>query len=213
MKNHKEPTAQLVRAFSRHMLNYYDLEVVQKTDSAFMKLLAWFLNTIGVMDKKAFMENASTTIGNKIYLPFILGEASDKFPLTNQVSILTHECQHKVQRLKDSKAFYFRYLFSSAKRAAYEADAYRVNLELYFWYTGRLLKIDAIAKAIQGNYGCTSNDAAMAKKILERSVRLVVEGLIVSKATKVAMEWIRENAADYERMGHRDIVSKRFING
>ena len=173
MKNHKEPTAQLVRAFSRHMLDYYDLEVVQKTDSAFMKLLAWVLNTIGVMDKKAFMENASTTIGNKIYLPFVLGEASDKFTFPNQISILTHECQHKVQRLKDGRGFYFSYLFSSAKRAAYEADGYRVNLELFFWYTGHLLNINAISTAIQKNYGCTKADAEMAKTILERASRLV----------------------------------------
>jgi len=210
-KQHKEPNAQLVRAFARYMLDYYGLEVVQKSDSRFMRLLAWFLNLIGVMDKKQFLEKASTVIGNKLYLPFVIGEDPDNWAFSKQISIIAHECQHRVQRIEDGKAFNYRYLFSSSRRAAYEADAYRVNLELYFWYTGRLLNISAIAEAIKENYGCTSNDSAMAKKMLERSSRLVLEGLIVSKAAKVAMAWIRENADDYKRRGHRNIVPLRFI--
>ena len=62
-------------------------------------------------------------------------------------------------------AFALRYLTSRAARAAYEADAYRCNLELHHWHTGTIRSPRELAERLR-SYGVRQADIDVAETTL-----------------------------------------------
>ncbi|MCP4677319.1 MAG: hypothetical protein GY854_17755, partial [Deltaproteobacteria bacterium] len=124
-------TPKLVEDFWRYFQNIYSTRVVQKATAKEMRAAGWFLDRLGTMDRKTFLANYTTTIGKKIYTPFIIGEPNDKWSLLAQLITCVHEHVHVDQSKRHGFARYaYRYLFSTAKRSMYEAEAYRSNMEM-----------------------------------------------------------------------------------
>ena len=98
-----------------------------------------FLSRINVLDKDEFLRRYTTTIGKRIYTPFDVGVPDERYDLWRQISVCVHEHQHVEQLLRDGwLKFAGRYLVSSAARAAYEAEAFRCNMELHYWRYGEI---------------------------------------------------------------------------
>jgi len=204
--NH-ELTSQQVIDFANYMFKYFGLEPRNKRKSLIMNIASWFAEKLGYMSKENFLKNYTTVFRGKVYLPFTIGNNTEYW-LNGQVAIIVHECQHAVQK-RINKKFNYEYLFSTSKRAFYEADAYRTNMEMHFWSTKKLLSPVKLASKLY-NYGCKTIDVAMAKIALERSLSLVKDGIIISEATKRAIDYLNKNMPEHKSTGK--IMSEEYYS-
>ncbi len=207
----KDISKKLILDFWKYMQGYYGTRVVDKKSSKLMKFVSIILNKFGAMSRKNFMDDFTTTLGKNIYTNFKVGD-SDTMDLRKQISICVHEHQHVVQFNKDI-GFSRKYIFNDSARAHYEADAYRCNMEIYYWYTGKLLDPARIAKILL-SYGCSKGDVEVCKRNLEMSAVTIGYGGIISEASKVAIRWLNENIDKYNTPILDDIlqndISKRI---
>lgn len=187
-------SSDLVKAFWKHMSNLYGTRITNKSDSNFMKLISQFLDIMKIQDKAMFMNNYATTIGKTIYLPFEIGEVSGKWDLPKQMSICPHEHQHVQQYLRHGFAYNFKYLTNSSDRARYEAEAYSTNIDMHYWYTGKLLNAHDLANKLF-NYGCNLADVEMAEKLLKSYSFVTAYGGLTTEASVRAIRWMNDNAS------------------
>jgi hypothetical protein len=189
----KRLSQQKVVDFWAYMTKKFDAKIVTKNDSSFMSAISVFLSLIGVMDKKYFMENCATTIGRTIYLPFEIGVGNSTWSLLKQVLVCAHEFQHIVQVDKEGKLkFSTNYLMYKRKRAKYEADAYRCDMEIYYWLTGYLYDPVKLANRLKG-YNVNESDIEFCVNFFEASAMTIAQGGIISEASQVAIEWLEQN--------------------
>ena len=190
------PTSKHVRDFWRHMTRAYGTRFVNKNSAWEMRLVGMFLNRIGMLDKDDFMRHYTTTIGKRIYAPFDIGVPNDDYDLWDQISVCAHEHQHVEQLLRDGwLKFAGRYLISSAARAAYEAEAYRCNMELHYWRFGEIPDLRQLAERLE-HYGCDQGDIDMVERMLELSAETVRRGGIINRASQKTIAWLERYAPE-----------------
>lgn len=110
----------------------FDFKLVYKKNSSFMKFIAFFLSLFGILDKKKFMEDFTTTIGSTVYHNYKIGEGNQD-ELWSQFKTLIHEIIH----VQQSKHFGFlkfslSYLLSSNSRTQFETQAYKSSFILNY---------------------------------------------------------------------------------
>ena len=191
---HDGPSSQQVRDLWAYMTKRYGTRVIKKSNARMMRLVARALALMGVMDAESFMRRFTTTIGKRIYVPFEIGVEKKSWDLFDQMVICVHEHQHVEQANKEGfLRFARRYLFSKAARAGYEAEAYRCNMELCFWRTGKVLDPSELAQLLR-SYGCRSADIKVAEKSLRISAETVRRGGVVNRASQRAIAWLNKHA-------------------
>ena len=209
----KNISAAQVKNFWSYMCDHYNTKWVYKPSAWQAKVAATFLDTIGIINKKTFMERFSFILGSTIYLPFKPGELTENFPAQNQISAAIHEHQHLIDGNKMGKfTFNWQYVFSKSKRAILEANAYQTNIEVYHWYTGRLLDPIKVANVLK-NYGCNSKHISTAAKILELAVPLIKQGLYESEATLTGLKWLERHMNDYRNPLVIKVPSRFLLEG
>jgi hypothetical protein len=180
-------TSASVRQLYAVMSQMYDTEIVSKSAAKEMRMVAAFLETIGVMDAKTFMSKYSVTIDHRIYLPFSPG--ADTTPLLAQVMACAHEHQHVVVMEKEGYATYnLQYVGSPAMRAMYEARCYQASAEVCWWRMealhgeGSLPDID-LARTLKA-YGCNAKASAPAVKSYEKACVVIQKGGVGCQAAQ-----------------------------
>ena len=161
---------------------------INKRDSAEMQIVARFLDAIGVADQSAFLKSYATTIGHKIYLPFRIG---DEHPiLIQQAMVCAHEHQHVVVMEREGAPLYnATYVCSTPMRAIYEAECYRADMEVFWWYSravlGKafLLSPHQLAAGLVA-YGCSAQDVASAEASLGKAAGVIEKGGVSCKAAQ-----------------------------
>ncbi len=177
------------------MASTYGTRVVAKHDAWRMRSVARFLDTIGVLDRKEFLDRFTTVIGRTIYAPFEVGVDSSPGKLWGQIMICVHEHQHVVQYARDGAAtFSTRYTLSRRARAAYEAEAYSCDLQLHFWRTGAMKDPSAVA-AVLRHYGVGNEHITQATADLTASAIRIKAGDVVTESAATALAWLDEHAA------------------
>ncbi len=190
------PNSENVRGLWNYMSRRYGTRIIDKADALEMRLVAWFLKRIGVLDEEAFLESFTTTIGKRIYTPYSVGESRRGHSLWSQLVTCVHEHQHVEQLKREGMLrFFSRYLASKAARAAYEAEAYTCNLELHFWRTGKILSPKRLASRLL-DYGCRPADVEVTHKTLIAAARTIRAGGIITSASKIAIAWLEEYAPE-----------------
>jgi hypothetical protein len=195
----KKLTAQIVKDFAKYMTNKFGATIIDKNDAAGMKMIAMFLDMMGILHANDFMDDFSTTIGRRIYLPFVPGAATPS--LHAQVELIVHELQHVEQYNSSPFKFIRQYLLSDAKRAQYEAEAYSTNMEMYWWYCGKLLNYKTLAGLLY-NYSCDADDVIVVVKHLRICGEVVKRGGVYNEVSKVAIKWLNR------RLARRTLVIK-----
>lgn len=175
-----------------HMERHYGSKHTSKDDSSFMSTVGGALDLINVLDKDDFMSTYTTTIGNTIYCPFVVGVPDDVYSLYDQFIICIHEHQHVYQYQKDGLTFFIDYLADSSDRALYEAEALTAGFEMRWWYKQSLPNNIAARANVLKHYGCNEVDIAVAGKALEIASKVVCKGGIVTDASLTAMEYLRQ---------------------
>ena len=192
----REPTSIEVKAFWAAFQAKYKTKVIPKSDSTWMQGISLFLDAIGVLDKNAFMNNYSTTIHRTIYIPFSIGVARKGQTLWQQMVTCVHEHQHVIQCDKEGMlVFDANYLTQQERRALYEAEAYRCNMEMYYWRTKEILSPEMLAAKL-ANYGCNATSIKLAETSLTSAAQTIIKGGgITTEASKFGIGWILTHAA------------------
>jgi len=191
-----EPTPEIVRDFYAYMTAKYRAQLVDKRLAFEANLAAKVLRQMGIVDADAFLDHFATTIGHRIYMPFTPGEPTAGWSLWSQLMVLAHECQHIVQY--DSLGplrFGWQYLGSTAGRTRLEAEAYRCQLELHFWRTGKLLSAHELAASLR-SYAVTEADVRVAETFLAMSAESVKRGAIINPTSRAAIDWLNAHAPE-----------------
>lgn len=187
----QELTPRQVMDFASHMKHVFGASIVRKEDALEMRLAARILEWAGIMPRDAFMNRFATVIGRTLYLPFVPGDAKTQEALWRQIVTLTHEMHHIVQRDREGCGrFEWMYLTSTAERARIEAEAYRTEMELTYWRTGRVPSPRRLASRLR-SYGCSEADVAVTEVALTMSQAMVERGAVLSKATREALAWLQ----------------------
>ncbi len=197
-----QPTPAMVVGLWDHLRRTFGTTVVSKPGASEMRALADLLGRLGIVDARAFLSEYATTLGRRIYIPFAVGRAERGWSLWQQIIAAVHEHQHVVQLDEHgSLAFAVRYIGSRSGRALLEAEAYRTSLELHYWRFNALPRLEGMAQAVLGGYGLRKDDIEVAQRVLELSALAIGRGAIVSRAGKVAIEWLARHAPALQLRG------------
>lgn len=180
-------TSDIIRRAWAHMEIAFGSKLARK-DAPEMELIA---NMMGVLDAHAFLHEYTTTLGKTIYAPFEVGVESPGYDFASQLILCTHEHQHVKQFLDGGPRFSLDYLVDSAHRAAYETEAMKCNMEVYFWLYGRTPNVQTLANHLK-HYACTDDDIAVTAKALGMVEKTVGLGGVSSDAGKVMIAWLND---------------------
>jgi hypothetical protein len=203
-----EPTSFQVKSYAKYMFDHYGLIPKNKYKSILIRMVAFFLNLFRIMDGQQYMKRYSTVFNGRVYLPFIVGDPTTK-GLVAQVAIIAHECEHAYWKKQRGFAYSWNYLFNPARRAMAEVEAYRVNMELHYWYTGKLLSPMKLADKLY-SYGCKKLDVDMACIAFRGLASIIAEGTIGADASKHAIAYFNEIMPEYKGQGR--MISPDYYN-
>jgi hypothetical protein len=181
-------TSQLVKDFYAEIAGEFDAEIRSKNDSQLMKLIAVFLDGIGVVDKATFVDNFTVTIGKTVYTPFEIGTEGNGWDLWDQISVGLHEVVHVRQWRDDPAGFMLKYLCNKSERATYEAEAYGADLEFSHWLQDPL-DVTELAGRL-ASYGLGSEHVAFAAAYLSTYEDVLLQGGSVAPTAKWAIDWL-----------------------
>jgi len=184
------PTSKDVKDFWQFMQKKYNTTIIQKKDSAEMKFVAEFLDLLGILDKQAFLNRYTTTLGKKIYVPHPIGSDLPGWDLWGQIVICVHEHVHIDQDNKAGDLIYeWAYVTNTASRTQYEVEAYRTGMELDWRYYHRMRTPKEIAATLK-NYACTPTDIKVAEKALALAVPAIKAGALTTEVSQAAAKWL-----------------------
>lgn len=172
----------------KHMARKYRTVVVPKAGAEEMQAVAAALALMGIMDAKAFLSKYTTTVGNRIYVPFEIGN-DDEYPLYAQLATCVHEHVHVRQFRDDPPVFIMGYCLDSSRRTLLECEAYRASMEMAFWITDRCPSPAKTAAQLR-DYACTDKDIKVATTYLRAAASVIKKGGVVTPESKVALAWL-----------------------
>lgn len=158
-------------------------QILHKSDSGFMKLIARLLLIVTFGQQKTFMTSYVTTIGQKVYVP----DGWNRWQDQAKLSVLRHERVHMRQARKYGMlAFSILYLlvpfplFFAYYRAKFEWEAYEESMRAAAEYNGsRILDDKKYKRSIfehftTGAYGWMWPFPAMLEKWYEESKQKIL---------------------------------------
>ncbi|MBN2256468.1 MAG: hypothetical protein JW704_01325 [Anaerolineaceae bacterium] len=178
-------TPENCKAFWAYMAQKEGFTVVEKATAEEMQAIAWAVRAIG--GDKNWMKSYTVTIGTRVYVPFKIG-AGTHTDRIHQVGTCMHEAQHVRQYKRNPAEYSISYPFSRAARAHYEADAYGVTMESYYYFTGVVWAPGSLANKLKGYY-VDEADIHVCKKHLQARAALVKYGVITSGVSKEGLRW------------------------
>lgn len=183
----KSVSSDNVQSLWDYMTKKYRSNVIYKASSDEMKLIASILNAFEVVDYKKFMSQFCTTIGNNIYL----STNYHKILEVDQVALCVHEHVH-VRQFKEDPTSMLKYAVDRSKRTLYECEAYRSNMEILFYLTGKHPSPTEYANLLK-YYNVNKKDITFAKEYLTKSAAIIDKGGVVTLESKVAIAWMNKN--------------------
>lgn len=184
-------TEEMVVATWNHLEHHYGSRRLNKADSQDMELVARFLHQMGIVDHLKFMEKYTTTIEEVIYVPFEVGNARS-MPLDRQLQICLHEHQHVHQWREGRGLFILQYVSDPDLRAAFEAEAMQVNLELDYWLNRSNRHHEAWVNKLK-DYALKDEHLATVVKRLDMAYRTISKGGISTDVGRFIIPWLIEN--------------------
>jgi hypothetical protein len=186
-------TGAQVRAIYTAVLPQWDAHVCARADSELMAFVGTFLGGLGVVDQESWLTRYATTVGTRIYLPFVPGDEA-LWSLPKQIQTLAHELVH-VEQWRDP-TFAVTYATSGARRALWEVAGYAAGMEVAWALSGSVGDTGQIADALRTGYGCGAADVKAARVALERYAGIIRRGKSVARpAAAVVAAWRQSGGA------------------
>ncbi len=189
-----EPSPDDVREAWRVTCARYGTTVVDKATAADQKLIAKLLDAMGIVADDRFMTGFVTTIGTRIYVPFTPGIPTPIWSLRDQVEVLVHENEHRVQDLlagpDPNLEYEFSYATNSTKRAYFEMVCYRAGIAACWRLWKQTPNMEHIAQSMKQSYACDDADVAMVLKMLRLSWISIRKGAMPSEVARFVCEFL-----------------------
>ena len=152
----------------------YDAKVKEKKKSLLMKIAAKMVP----MGEKEFMTYV-TTVKKTIYYPdsHEIGHGTQD-DLVRQVELAAHEFIHVTQNIG------YKYLFSSARLAKHETDAFIATMEMHHYLTGVVWPVSYFLLKLKA-YGVVELDLKYAEVKLGAARKIVKQGIYQSDTVKI----------------------------
>jgi hypothetical protein len=188
-----ELTNELVASAWQVLSARYGATVKDKASAYEMKQLARLMGLMGIMSPNRFLERTTTTLGLYIYPNFTPGDPESGRSLISQMRTLAHELRHVVQYKNDGRTFITDYLFYSARRAAYEAEAYKCNMEVQIGLVGEI-PVGWPRKLADKlySYHCNTRDVGFARRYLKLAESVTIRGGITKGPSKDVIDFAKE---------------------
>jgi hypothetical protein len=178
--------AALVDMLWVELRNTYRTRRRRKQTSWLMRIVALVLALTKVMPRQRFLNRFATTVGRTIYVPDRDGAVRN---LLWEAALCVHEHVH-VRAW--SWRFMWRYATQPMWRAMYEAQAYRANIALRYWYAGDWLDIKDLAAKIGTNYGCGNGGVELAYRVFDNERNELLQGHITCPVVQQALIFMRQ---------------------
>lgn len=186
----KNITSEEVIKFHIYMSQIYEFKMFDKSKKIEMHLIARFIECFVPISSKKFLEQYSTTIGNRVYLSYTIGKGT-KTQLFDQICTLVHETQHVVD-FCENQLNMASYLFHRLSRSKLETKALSTYLYLYWWYYNRIPNIKKLTNQLR-YYGLTETDRQNVYKRLKMEIPIVKRGYVRNPIVKKAIKWLNRN--------------------
>ena len=187
-------TPEIVQGLWTHMGREFGFEVITKATSEEMQLAGRALEAMGIQSAETFLNEYTTTIGRKIYIPFEIGVSREdgRYSLLSQVLVCGHEATHVCQFLRPTGGqFVVEYLLDPSRRASYEVEAMRTDMEVYRWLYDGERALDPRRKAeTLYHYGCPSVDVDVAEKALNMVAVSIGLGAVATRSGKQVIRYL-----------------------
>jgi len=180
------------------MTGKYDVKVYDKRTSGLMSLAGKILQRLSIMSYEQFMNGYVTTIGNRIYIPFKLGDDEGRWSYWDQIVLCAHEFQHVRQFNGSVVSFVWNYVRNPEKRALYECQAFRGNFEMEYFKWKELPYTSTMVKNKLRYYGCSEKILNNATHYIDSCIPTIELGGVVNQASKDVINWLRANAGYWE---------------
>jgi hypothetical protein len=191
-KAFQDVTPAEVKAFWRFMQDHFGTSVINKGNAVEMQLVATALSTIGVQSRDTFLKRFTTTIGDRIYMPFEVGKPGNGHDLWNQIVVCVHEHQHVIQHEREGLLYEASYITDRAARAKWEAEAFTCNVEVHFWRYGKIPSTRELAERLN-SYGCRAADVDVTAQSLALAAASVRRGAVVNESSRIAIGWLNKH--------------------
>lgn len=156
----REPTDDEVAAFEAWLCQRFGFEVIDKDDAEVMHLAAEFLKGTGIIpDPHDFLANYATTIGRFVFVP-------KAWKGWSRIQALCHEAMHVEQFATYGMAYLWLDATSGARRAAFEAEGYRMQFDCAWWRYGAL-DLEGW-RWLENSYGLNADDKKLMDELLVR---------------------------------------------
>jgi hypothetical protein len=189
-------TPKQCKEFWRRTAKREGFQVIQKASAIEMRAVAWAVKGIG--GDKNWMSDYSITVGDRVYVPFEIGAGTNMDRIL-QVGTCMHEAQHVRQFKRNTTKYLTNYFFSTAGRTHYEADAYRVTMESYYFFTGVVRSPRSLANNLRGYY-VGDDDIYVCEKHLKSAAALIKHGVITSGISKSGLRWWMNKAEGHAKV-------------
>lgn len=179
----RELTSESIIELWDAMCHRYEAKYVYKKTAWEMKLVAGFLDALGITDRDEFMKNYATTVGRTVYPNFKVG--TKKVPFITQAMLASHEFNHIwLHDEMGTIQYNANYVGDVSERGLIEVDCYECDMTVYWhWHkatrgVGALPDID-MSKILKA-YRCTGKKAGPALAKFEKAVKVIKKGGIAS---------------------------------
>jgi hypothetical protein len=188
---------QMVSAvFSQHMCQKLGAVVIDKENSTIMQGAAIgfdvgrLFGLSGLPDGAYFNAHFATTLGPMIFMPKAIRNGD---PLA-YMSLLTHELEHVAQWKAEKIGMPWLYLTEPSMRASYEAQAFGGQLDLEYWFTGRLpTDLTHQLNSLASSYHLRPEDVKQAEAFMLSHLDTIKAGGHVSRSSLEAIVWLERN--------------------
>lgn len=189
-----EMTSAHAKGIVGHLTRCFGTKVVGK-DKAIMRIAARIARRRAGMDIDTFNERYITTLVNRIFSPFRVGDpGNDLWTIPAQVRVLIHEHQHVVIRRRMRLVRYTKKYATPRGRALIEAECYAAEFA-WRWARTRWMPSPASRVSSLAAYGCSKEDIDEAEGYLSAMSASIREGHR-PQSTQAAIDWCRKNAPE-----------------
>ena len=155
-----------------------------------MKIVSEFLDTLGIIDKETFLKRCSTTIGNRIYLHFRIGDPA--YPYAYQRSLIVHELTHSFDYSRLGIEFMARYADPAERAEKWEYRGYLAQITMEYKCDGIIPDTRALSQNLVTYYACKQENADTMKVLLDVGFEAVVNGGEIGPVEQQALGRLRE---------------------
>ncbi len=184
----REPTDAEVAAFEKWVTERFHFQVIDKDNNAVMQIAAQFLSATKIIpDVDNFMANYATTLGEYVFMP-------KHWTGWLRIQALAHEAMHVYQFRAYGMAYLWLDAVQGGRRAAFEAEGYRMQFDCAWWRYGSL-DLEGWRYS-EGSYGLNDDDRELMDDLFLRQHAGACSGVPGTQVSAEIIDYLNQHLSD-----------------